>query len=86
MVIVAKLYRPSRDVAFIAGLMAQRVPFIVAKLGAGCRPFMLHLYAALAETELRRSDILILREHDQIANSYVGRSGKHPQACFGNIL
>jgi DNA invertase Pin-like site-specific DNA recombinase len=29
-VIVAKLDRLSRDVAFIAGLMAQRVPFIVA--------------------------------------------------------
>jgi DNA invertase Pin-like site-specific DNA recombinase len=32
-VIVAKLDRLSRDVAFIAGLMAQRVPFIVADLG-----------------------------------------------------
>ena len=31
-VIVAKLDRLSRDVAFIAGLMAQRVPFIVAEL------------------------------------------------------
>jgi hypothetical protein len=36
-------------VAFIAGLMAQRVPFIVAELGADADPFMLHLYAALAE-------------------------------------
>src|SRR4051812_18374677 len=32
-VLVAKLDRLSRDVAFIAGLMAQRVPFIVAELG-----------------------------------------------------
>ena len=31
-VIVAKLDRLSRDVAFVAGLMAQRVPFIVAEL------------------------------------------------------
>jgi DNA invertase Pin-like site-specific DNA recombinase len=31
-VIVAKLDRLSRDVAFISGLMAQRVPFIVAEL------------------------------------------------------
>jgi hypothetical protein len=31
--VVAKLDRLSRDVAFIAGLMAQRVPFIVAELG-----------------------------------------------------
>jgi DNA invertase Pin-like site-specific DNA recombinase len=32
-VVVAKLDRLSRDVAFISGLMAQRVPFIVAELG-----------------------------------------------------
>ncbi len=31
-VIVSKLDRLSRDVAFVAGLMAQRVPFIVAEL------------------------------------------------------
>ncbi|WP_394885751.1 recombinase family protein (plasmid) [Mesorhizobium sp. AaZ16] len=40
-VIVAKLDRLSRDVAFIAGLMANRVPFIVAELGADADPFML---------------------------------------------
>jgi DNA invertase Pin-like site-specific DNA recombinase len=50
-VVVAKLDRLSRDVAFVAGLMAQRVPFIVAELGADADPFMLHLYAALAEKE-----------------------------------
>jgi DNA invertase Pin-like site-specific DNA recombinase len=32
-VLVAKLDRLSRDVAFIAGLMAQKVPFVVAELG-----------------------------------------------------
>ncbi len=52
-VVVAKLDRLSRDVAFISGLMAQRVPFIVAELGADADPFMLHLYAALAEKERR---------------------------------
>jgi DNA invertase Pin-like site-specific DNA recombinase len=52
-VIVAKLDRLSRDVAFVAGLMAQRVPFIVAELGVDADPFMLHLYAALAEKERR---------------------------------
>ena len=52
-VVVAKLDRLSRDVAFIAGLMAQRVPFVVAELGADADPFMLHLYAALAEKERR---------------------------------
>jgi DNA invertase Pin-like site-specific DNA recombinase len=52
-VIVSKLDRLSRDVAFISGLMAQRVPFIVAELGADADPFMLHLFAALAEKERR---------------------------------
>ena len=52
-VVVAKLDRLSRDVAFISGLMASRVPFIVAELGADADPFMLHLYAALAEKERR---------------------------------
>jgi DNA invertase Pin-like site-specific DNA recombinase len=52
-VIVAKLDRLSRDVAFIAGLMAQRVPFIVTELGPDADPFMLHIYAALAEKERR---------------------------------
>ena len=50
-VVVAKLDRLSRDVAFIAGLMAPRVPFLVAELGEGVDPFVLHLYAALAEKE-----------------------------------
>lgn len=50
-VLVAKLDRLSRDVHFISGLMAQRVPFIVAELGADADPFMLHIYAALAEKE-----------------------------------
>jgi DNA invertase Pin-like site-specific DNA recombinase len=50
-VVVAKLDRLSRDVAFISGLMAQRVPFLVAELGADVDPFLLHLFAALAEKE-----------------------------------
>jgi hypothetical protein len=33
--------------------MAQRVPFFVAERGADADPFMLHLYAALAEKERR---------------------------------
>ena len=52
-VIVAKLDRLLREVAFISGLVAQRVPFLVAELGAHAGPFMLHLYAALAEKERR---------------------------------
>ena len=50
-IIVAKLDRLSRDVHFISGLMTHRTPFIVAELGADADPFMLHLYAALAERE-----------------------------------
>ena len=52
-VIVHKLDRLSRDVAFISGLMSQRVPFIVAELGPNVDPFMLHIYAAVAEKERR---------------------------------
>jgi DNA invertase Pin-like site-specific DNA recombinase len=48
---VSKLDRLSRDVHFISGLMSKRVPFIVAQLGRNVDPFMLHIYAALAEKE-----------------------------------
>src|SRR6516225_8903037 len=50
-IIVAKLDRLSRDVHFISGLMKHRVPFIVTELGADTDPFLLHIYAALAEKE-----------------------------------
>ena len=50
-IVIAKLDRLSRDVAFISGLMAQKVPFIVTELGSDVDPFMLHIYAALAEKE-----------------------------------
>src|SRR6202167_1234328 len=50
-VAVAKLDRLSRDVHFISGLMAHKVPFLVAELGPDVDPFVLHLYAALAEKE-----------------------------------
>lgn len=52
-VIVAKLDRLSRDVAFISGLMAAGTPFIVAELGVDTDPFILHLFAALSEKERR---------------------------------
>jgi DNA invertase Pin-like site-specific DNA recombinase len=45
--------RLSRDVHFISGLMQHRTPFIVGELGADTDPFMLHIYAALAEKERR---------------------------------
>jgi DNA invertase Pin-like site-specific DNA recombinase len=50
-VICAKLDRLSRDVHYISGLMKHRVPFIVADLGSDTDPFLLHIYAALAEKE-----------------------------------
>jgi DNA invertase Pin-like site-specific DNA recombinase len=74
-VIVAKLDRLSRDVAFIAGLMVQRVPFIVAELGADADPFMLHLYAALAEKERR-----LISERTKVALA----SRKQTGAKLGN--
>jgi DNA invertase Pin-like site-specific DNA recombinase len=52
-IVVAKLDRLSRDVAFISRLMSERVPSVVAELGMDADPFMLHLYAALAEKERR---------------------------------
>jgi len=41
----------SRDVHFISELMAHRLPFLVVELGADVDPFILHLFAALAEKE-----------------------------------
>jgi DNA invertase Pin-like site-specific DNA recombinase len=49
--VVAKLCRLGRDVHFISGLMANRVPFLVAEMGPNVDPFMLHIYASLAEKE-----------------------------------
>jgi len=50
-IVVNKLDRLGRDVAFISSLMAKKVPFIAAQLGKDADPFMLHLYAALSEKE-----------------------------------
>jgi DNA invertase Pin-like site-specific DNA recombinase len=65
-VIVAKLDRLSRDVHFISGLMKHKVAFIVADLGADTDPFMLHLYAALAEKERR---MISQRTKDALASA-----------------
>lgn len=50
-VIVSKLDRLSRDVAFISSLMSKGIPFVVAELGVDTDPFILHLFAALSEKE-----------------------------------
>ena len=56
-IVCAKLDRLSRDVHFISGLMAERVPFICADLGRDTDPFLLHIYAAFAEKERRMISI-----------------------------
>src|SRR5580692_9020913 len=63
-IIVAKLDRLSRDVHFISGLMSHKTPFIVAELGDDADPFMLRLYAALAEKERR---VISQRTKDALA-------------------
>ena len=50
-VLVSKLDRLSRDVAFVSKLMAEKTPFIVTELGSKVPPFQLHLYAMLAQQE-----------------------------------
>jgi len=52
-VLVSKLDRLSREVLFVSGLMAQKVPFFVANIGMDADPFQLHIYAAFAEKERR---------------------------------
>ncbi len=78
-VLVSKLDRLSRDVAFVAGLMAQRVPFIVAELGRDADPFMLHLYAALAEKEKHRA----WHVHEfALGQNWSGRWPKPIRECY----
>lgn len=50
-VLVSRLDRLSRDVAFVSTLMAERVAFEVAEFGPDVDPFMLHIYAAIAQKE-----------------------------------
>lgn len=50
-VLVSKLDRLSRNSCFINTLMENRVEFIVTEFGRQPDPFVLHLYAALAEKE-----------------------------------
>jgi DNA invertase Pin-like site-specific DNA recombinase len=89
-VVVAKLDRLSRDVAFISGLMAQRVPFIVAELGADADPFMLHIYAALAEKErnliAERTRLALARKKAQGALLGNRRPRHRPGRTVRNLL
>ena len=49
--LAAALRKAKQIKAPISGLMTKRVPFIVAAPGKNVDPFMLHIYAALAEKE-----------------------------------
>ena len=53
-ILVDKLDRLSRNVAFIASLMEQKVPFITVQFGVDANPFMLHIHAAIAEDERKK--------------------------------
>lgn len=48
--LIAKLDRLARDVAFIANLMKSGVPFTACDM-PNATPFMLHVYAAITEEE-----------------------------------
>lgn len=50
-VLVAKLDRLSRNVAFISTLMTRKIKFVTADLGPNVDNFMLHIHAAVAEKE-----------------------------------
>lgn len=82
-VIVAKLDRLSRDVAFVAGLMAQRVPFVVTELGADVDPFMLHVYAALAEKERRMISDRTRKALAEVKKRGISKTGR-PLPKLGN--
>lgn len=86
-VIVAKLDRLSRDVAFVATLMSRGVPFIVTELGADVDPFMLHLHAAIAERERKvisgrtKAALAAAKARGQVLGGY--RGGPVPDGASG---
>jgi DNA invertase Pin-like site-specific DNA recombinase len=81
-IVVSKLDRLSRDVAFISGLMARGVPFIVAELGADTDPFVLHLFAALAQKEraLIASRTSAALQRKKAAGHQLGNKASLPEA------
>ena len=77
---VAKLDRLSRDVGFVSTLMSKKVPFITCELGVDCDPFLMHLYASLAEKERR----LISERTRNALKAAKGRGGQLGNRNFGN--
>jgi DNA invertase Pin-like site-specific DNA recombinase len=67
---------------FISGLMAHKVPFLVAELGLDVDPFVLHLFAALAEKERR----LISTRTRQALQAAQARGGQWYATSVSNIL
>ena len=89
-VIVSKLDRLSRDVAFISGLMARGVPFIVAELGADVDPFVLHLFAALSQKERqlvasRTKEALAPRVGTGVLGNRTNLAKAQAKGCVGNV-
>lgn len=68
LILISKLDRLSRDVHFISGLMIQQVEFVACDLGRTSDPFMLHLFAALAEKERH---MISVRTKDAMASPAV---------------
>ena len=88
-VIVSKLDRLSRDVAFISGLMARGVAFIVAELGTDVDPFVLHLFAAISQKERqlisqRTSDALAPRVGTGLLGNKTNLAEAQARGCAGN--
>ncbi|MCW2286686.1 DNA invertase Pin-like site-specific DNA recombinase [Rhodoblastus acidophilus] len=91
-ILAAKLDRISRDVHFISGLMAHRVPFIIAELGADADPFMLHIYAALAEKERSliakrtREALAAAKARGKLLGGFRGRAGTAEDCAKGRAV
>ena len=77
--VIAKLDRLARNVHFVSGLMETRVDFVAVDMPTA-EPFMLHIYAAMAEEETRR---ISKRTKDALAAAKARgmKLGKH-----GNVL
>ena len=54
-IVVAKLDRLSRDVAFITYLIARGVPVLVTDLGGDAKPFTLHPYPTLIKSRISKA-------------------------------
>jgi DNA invertase Pin-like site-specific DNA recombinase len=61
--VIAKLNRLSRNVHFISGMMERKVDFVACDMPSAT-PFMLHVYAAVAEEERR---MIAKRTKDDLA-------------------